>query len=82
MVATDVYSHRQVLDDTVCFLVEPEPAAMARGMLEALHDEARSATVVAAARNLYESDYPAEACEEKMRRLLSGLGSADTVKTG
>ena len=36
LVATRIWSHTQVLDDSVCFLVEPEPDSMAKGLLRAL----------------------------------------------
>ena len=35
IVATRIHSHTQVLDDDVCFLVEPTPEAMAEGILGA-----------------------------------------------
>ena len=38
LVATKIWSHTQVLTDDVCFLVDPEPAAMAEGILAALED--------------------------------------------
>ena len=42
LVATRVRSHTQVLDETVCCLVDPDPAALAGGLLEVLNDPRRS----------------------------------------
>ncbi|MGH7563497.1 MAG: glycosyltransferase, partial [Gemmatimonadota bacterium] len=36
LVATRILSHTQVLDDRICFLVEPDPTSMAEGLLTAL----------------------------------------------
>ena len=36
LVATRIWSHTQVLTDDVCILVEPEPQALAAGILEAM----------------------------------------------
>jgi glycosyltransferase involved in cell wall biosynthesis len=70
LVATRIWSHTQVLTDDVCFLVEPEAASMAEGILAALTDRARSERVVANARALYEREYARPVYERKIRRLL------------
>lgn len=73
LVATRIHSHTQVLDDDVCFLVEPTPDAMAAGILDALTDTARSESVSTRALALYESRYARPVYEEKMRSLLTRL---------
>jgi glycosyltransferase involved in cell wall biosynthesis len=73
LVATRIHSHTQVLDDDVCFLVEPTPEAMADGILAALEEGPRRDAVVAAARRRYAERYSRRAYEEKMRRLLEAL---------
>jgi glycosyltransferase involved in cell wall biosynthesis len=73
LVATNIWSHTQVLDDTVCILVDPEPVSMAQGILAALNDEAKRRQVVAAARKLYETKYSRSVYEGKIRRLLQAL---------
>ena len=73
LVATNIWSHTQVLDDTVCILVDPEPVSMAQGMLVALNDQAKRRQVVAAARKLYETKYSRSVYEGKIRRLLQAL---------
>lgn len=49
IVATDVPSHRSVLDQHTAILVEPRPAALAEGILRALRDPEMAASVRAAA---------------------------------
>lgn len=73
LVATDIYSHRQVLDDDVAFLSEPEPAAFARGIIDALIRPDERAARVAAAQRLYAEKYSREVYVGKMRRLLDRL---------
>ncbi|MBE9573019.1 MAG: glycosyltransferase [Proteobacteria bacterium] len=73
LVATNIYSHTQVLSDDVAFLVEPEPNAMARGILTALQSDGDSHRIAANARQLYEQKYSRPVYEQKMRRLLGLL---------
>lgn len=73
LVATNVRSHTQVLDDTVCFLVDPEPASMADGIVTALNDDAKRRMIVAAAQRLYETKYSRSAYEQKIGQLLRAL---------
>jgi len=73
IVATRIHSHTQVLDDDVCFLVEPTPDAMAAGILGALNDTDRTEAVTRRASELYESRYARPVYEEKMRRLIQLL---------
>jgi glycosyltransferase involved in cell wall biosynthesis len=72
LVATRIWSHTQVLTDDVCILVEPEPKAMAAGILKASDDESQLAHV-ARAKSLYERAYSRPAYEAKVRRLLEIL---------
>ena len=74
LVATRIYSHTQVLNDDVCFLVDPTEEAMAEGLVASLNDSERRARVTAGARDLYASRYSPQAYEAKMRRLLEVLG--------
>lgn len=70
LVATKIWSHTQVLNDDVCFLVDPEPAAMAEGILAALDDTARGVRAAANAKALYDREYARPVYERKIRRLL------------
>jgi glycosyltransferase involved in cell wall biosynthesis len=73
LVATRIPSHTQVLNDDVCILVGPDPESMANGILTALTDSERRASVVAGARALYEAKYSRSIYETKMRQLLELL---------
>jgi glycosyltransferase involved in cell wall biosynthesis len=73
LVATRVPSHTQVLDDTVCFLTEPDPPSLATGIVTALLDQTRCKEVVRAALALYESKYSPEAYDAKIRAVLEFL---------
>jgi glycosyltransferase involved in cell wall biosynthesis len=70
LVATRIWSHMQVLNDAVCILVEPEPAALARGLLQAINNPDAAREVAARARLLYETEYARPVYEQKIRRLL------------
>ena len=73
LVATRIRSHTQVLNDEVCFLVDPDPDSMAQGILTALTDTEQSARLVTNAKDFYEKHYSRSSYEKKMRRLLEVL---------
>jgi glycosyltransferase involved in cell wall biosynthesis len=70
LVATRIWSHTQVLDENVCYLVDPEPQSMADGLLLALADLGRTTERPQNARALYEREYARPVYEGKIRRLL------------
>jgi Glycosyltransferase len=70
LVATRIYSHTQVLDDTVAFLVEPEPEDLARGIIEALSNETEAKQKAKNAQLLYQEKYSREVYTQKMINLL------------
>jgi len=71
MVATKVRAHTQVLDDSICFLAEPNAESLANSLRTALNDETESARRVANAMARFESDYSRPAYVDKIRQLLS-----------
>ena len=73
LVATRIPAHTQVLDDAVCFLVDPDAESLGLGILAALSDEERSRRVVGAALQLYECKYSRQVYTDKMRRLLASI---------
>ena len=73
MVATAIWSHTQVLDESVCRLVEPDPASLARGLVDALTDEAGSRARIERALELFRREYARPVYERKVRRLLESL---------
>lgn len=73
LVATRIHAHTQVLNDEVCFLVDPEPAAFARGLVAALEEPSARDRRVAGAARLYAEKYSRDAYEQKMRALFDTL---------
>lgn len=77
LVATRILAHTQVLDDEVCFLVDPEPEAIAEGILTALEDEPRSAEVVRAAQDLYGRKYSRQAYARKVAQAMEKVSGGE-----
>jgi hypothetical protein len=73
IVATDIYSHTQVLNEDVAFLVKPEPLQMSTGILAALKTHGDSKRRVANAYNLYERKYSRRIYKDKMKSVLDYL---------
>jgi len=73
LVATNIYSHTQVLDDTVAFLVNPEPDDMADGILKALNLDNDRCSIAVNAKKLYDQKYSRPVYEKKMRNVLELL---------
>lgn len=70
LVATRIWSHTQVLDDSVCFLADPDADSLADGLVAALTDAAGAGERVRNAVALYEREYSRPVYERKIRRLL------------
>jgi glycosyltransferase involved in cell wall biosynthesis len=75
LVATNILSHTQVLDDKVALLVDPDAPSMAAGLVRALTDDALRARLSANARQLYRTAYSRPVYEGKMRAMLAALGA-------
>ena len=75
LVATRIYSHTQVLDDNVAFLVEPEPEDLARGIIEALSNETEAKQKAKNAQLLYQEKYSRAVYTQKMINLLEFVTS-------
>jgi glycosyltransferase involved in cell wall biosynthesis len=71
LVATNIFSHTQVLTDEVAFLVEPEPQSIAEGMLTAMRSPEESQRRARNAQQLYEEKYSRRVYKEKMKKLLA-----------
>jgi glycosyltransferase involved in cell wall biosynthesis len=71
LVATSIRSHTQVLNEQVCFLVEPTVESLAQGILDSLRDEKRREQVVAAALALYHEKYSRPVYERSLRSVLA-----------
>lgn len=76
LVATDIYSHTQVLDESVAFLVEPTPQGISEGVLSATRrPNAQAMCKVRNAKKLYERRYSRQIYKRKMRVVLERLGA-------
>jgi glycosyltransferase involved in cell wall biosynthesis len=73
LVATRIPSHTQILTDEVCFLVDPNPEALADGLVTVLEDKERREAVTRRAGSLYLDRYSPAAYDRKTRRLLQVL---------
>jgi glycosyltransferase involved in cell wall biosynthesis len=70
LVATRIWSHTQILDDSVCFLTDPGAESLADALVLALTDATGAAERVRNAMALYEREYSRPVYERKIRRLL------------
>ena len=70
IVATNIYSHTQVLNEDVAFLVEPKPESMAEGILAALAPSCDSKLKAARAKQLYEQKYSRTIYKEKLQQVI------------
>jgi len=73
LVATNIYSHTQVLTDEVAFLVNPEPHDMAIGLLFSLNSLEISKQKAGNALKLYEEKYSRQIYTTKLKSLLESL---------
>jgi len=71
MVATRLWTHTQVMDDSVALLVEPTPEAYAEGILTLVGDTSLHQKISQAAVELAESQFSYAAYKEKFTRALN-----------
>lgn len=70
LVATSIYSHTQVLDESLAILVEPTAAGMADGMAQLLDNPELGEALVSEAQAHYKEHYARPAYTSKLERLL------------
>ena len=73
LVATNIFSHTQVLNDDVAFLADPEPEALGAAMIAAMSDDSAAKLKAENAIRLYEKEYSRESYVKKLITLLNGL---------
>lgn len=73
LVATNIYSHTQVLDNNVAFLVDPDSDSMANGIIESLKSDVTVSQKVENAKRLFEENYSRDVYISKMKKLLELL---------
>lgn len=75
IVATDLYTHTQVLNDEVAVLVDAEPAEFAKGIARVLDDSDLGKRLAAAAYRLSEEEYSYRVYVERTRALYERIES-------
>ena len=73
LVATNIYSHTQVLNADVAFLADPEPQSFGGAMIAAMSDDSAAKMKAENAIRLYEKEYSRESYVRKLSKLLNGL---------
>jgi glycosyltransferase involved in cell wall biosynthesis len=73
LLATRLPTHTQVLDDEVAFLVEPEPEAMARGLVRLLRDAVLRKRLATNAREFARREFTPEAFARKILRFYDSV---------
>ena len=73
LVATDIYSHTQVLDETVAFLVEPTPEGVATGIIAASAPGLEPRQKAERAKQLYDRRYSRQVYKDKLSVVLDCL---------
>jgi glycosyltransferase involved in cell wall biosynthesis len=82
MVATSIYSHTQVLDDSCAELVAPDAESIAAGILRLAEDPARREQLVAAASTLARESYSEKSYYERLESLLQRMPLDESVPVG
>lgn len=77
IVATNIYSHTQVLNHDVAFLVQPEPASMAEGILAALEPNGEGNIKAMRAKQVYEQRYSRTIYQQKMQQIMEKIMGLD-----
>ncbi len=75
LLATRLYTHTQVLDDSVALLVEPEPDAMGKGLALLLQDAELRERLAANARLLAQKEFTPEAFRRKLLAFYDAVAS-------
>jgi len=73
LVATNIFSHTQVLNDDVAFLADPEPESFGAAMIAAMSDNGAANIKTENAMRLYEKEYSRDSYVRKLSTLLDGI---------
>jgi len=73
IVATDLYTHRQILNEKVAVLTEPDPEKFADGISKLLNDEKMRERIVLEAKKLVEGKYSYKDYIEKTKRVYEDV---------
>ncbi|MEO0764260.1 MAG: glycosyltransferase, partial [Pseudomonadota bacterium] len=70
LIATRLYTHTQVLDDTIAMLVEPTPEGMADGLTRLLEDPGLRTRMAEAAQTRVQAEFSRAGYERKLNGFL------------
>ncbi len=73
LVATNIYSHTQVLTPEVAFLVAPTPEAIGKGITEALNKKEEAVRKISNAKKMYEEKYSRDVYIKKLKTLFEHI---------
>lgn len=73
LVATNIYSHTQVLTLEVAFLVDPTPEAIGNGIAQALINKAEAVKKITAAKKMYDEQYSRDVYTKKLKKLFEHI---------
>jgi glycosyltransferase involved in cell wall biosynthesis len=73
LVATNIYSHTQVLTPEVAFLVDPTPEAIGNGIAQALINKSEATKKINAAKKMYEEQYSRDIYTKKLKKLFEHI---------
>ncbi len=73
LVATNIYSHTQVLTPEVAFLVDPTPEAIGKGIAQALVNKAEAVKKITAAKKMYDEQYSRDVYTKKLKKLFEHI---------
>ena len=73
LVATNIYSHTQVLTPEVAFLVDPTPEAVGKGIVQALINKTEATKKINAAKKMYDEQYSRDVYTKKLKKLFEHI---------
>ena len=82
IVATNLRTHTQILDDNVCVLVEPNPKSFADGMLMVAEDEKLREKLGNNGKKLVEEKYNFENFQDSVNYIYDSINSAQSIELG
>ncbi len=66
LLATNLQTHTQVLDDEIAYLVKPNPQAMSEGLIKLLKNKSLRKKLAINAKKRIQQEYSLEACKKKI----------------
>jgi glycosyltransferase involved in cell wall biosynthesis len=73
VLATRLRTHTQVLDDRLAYLVEPEPAALGRGLAELMSDPELRSRLAASAKEYVQREHTPQAARRKLEAFYTTM---------